>query len=101
MIKPKPRKDLPAHVSEQLKELLLGLGFALTLPRYERAGLSKREVQLIEREATLQKPSRINSAYLTLQVVALERGVSLERALLELSRSVDLLSNGRYEILRH
>jgi hypothetical protein len=35
-----------------------------------------------------------------LRVVAQQRGLSLERALLELARSVDLLAPGKYEQLR-
>lgn len=96
----KPRTDLPKHVEENLKDLYVRIGLPHLTTRLMHEVLSPREAELLEYKLLPENALPIDAARAILRVVARQRGLSLECALLVLSRELDLIGAGRYESMR-
>jgi hypothetical protein len=100
MKKLKPRTDLPKHIEQSLKDLYVRLGLHPLVTRLKQEVLSPKEIQLIDKVAFAENAYPIDVANAILGAVVHVREVSAERALIDLSRHLDLLGVGRYESLR-
>jgi hypothetical protein len=100
MRKLKTRTDLPKRTAEYLQELYVRLGLPPLVEKLKQEVLTAEEVKLLNRERLSATALPTNVAAAILHVVVQHRKVSTERALLDLSRRVDLLADGRYESLR-
>jgi hypothetical protein len=102
MQKPRIRTDLPPDIANALSDLVQYFRAPDTILRLKNGILTRTESQLVG-DAGISKPAH-RKDWVTprriLEVVAQQRGLTLERALLELARSMDLLGTGRYEQLR-
>jgi hypothetical protein len=96
------RSDLPLAIAQELYELLLRLAVPQIILRLKAYVLTPEESRLVG-DAGIGRPAPPKewvSARKIAEIVARQRGFTLERALLELGRSVDFLSTGKYEQLR-
>jgi len=96
----KPRTDLPKHIEKCLTELYVRLGLPPLVTRLKQEVLSPGEVQLVDGAGLSASALPIDVAAAILRVVAQQREVSAERALIDLARSLDIVGAGRYENLR-
>lgn len=96
----KTRTDLPPHVAVALKELYVQMSLPVCITRLTQEILTRDEIRLVE-EASPSVIKRLSETVrAVLSIVAQQRRISLERALLDLSRSLDMFGEGRYESLR-
>jgi hypothetical protein len=95
----KPRTDLPKHVDECLRDLYVRIGLPQLSTRLLEEVLSRQEAMLFAKRGFTENALPIDRAAAILQIVARQRSLSLERALLDLSRELDLIAEGRYEIM--
>lgn len=96
----KPKANLPDYAEAILKDLYCRLGLPQRATRLKLEVLSPREVILLESRGLPAEALPIDVASATLSIVARQRGITLERALLDLSRDLDMVSTGRYESMR-
>ena len=100
MKKLNPRTDLPKPIEQSLKNLYKRLGLHPHATRLKQEVLSPQEIQLIDQVGLTENAHPIDVATAILRAVVHVREVSAEHALIDLSRSLDLLGVGRYENLR-
>jgi hypothetical protein len=96
----KPTTDLPKHIQQVLKDLYVRLGLHPCVTRLRQEVLLPQEIQFIDEVRLAENALPIDVATAILRAVVHVRGLSAERALIDLSRSVDSLGVGRFENLR-
>src|SRR5206468_3710290 len=98
----KPRSDLPIDVQEALVDLRMKFRSPFIILRLKNGILTQEESRSVG-EAGISEPAEPRDWVCprkVIEVVARQRQLTLERALLELCRSLDLIGVGRYEQLR-
>jgi hypothetical protein len=101
MSKLKPRSDLPEHVKDKLRDLFEHIGLPHFVQRLKQEEiLASQEIRLLERKTNLVQAHPQEIAKAIINLVAKQRGLTLERTLLDLARSLDMIGAGRYESLR-
>ena len=96
----KPRTDLPKYAEGCLRDLFEHLGVPPLFQRLRQESLTPQENRLIEKANLAEHAHPQEKARVVLNIVAQQRRLSLERAMLDLAHSLDMLGIGRYETLR-
>jgi hypothetical protein len=98
----KPRTDLPKDIEEALAGLFMQFRAPAVILRLKNGILTPKESRLVGK-AGITKPAPPEewvSGKQIIEVVARQRQLTLERALLDLARSLDMVGAGKYEQLR-
>jgi hypothetical protein len=95
------RPGLPKHIKDKLRDLFEHIGLPHIVQRLEQEEiLTSQEIRLLKRKTNLVQAHPQVIAKAIIYLVAKQRELTLERALLDLARSLDMIGAGHYENLR-